>query len=103
MLVALIQGIVSSFHEYLPPFDERGGEESRYRADDHLLHESGVHSTFGSIGNAIKWLEAILPESPLPGLHNPETEEQISNGVRQNTCRETFRAISDRVIKHAGK
>src|SRR2546422_4103688 len=60
MLVALVQGIVSSFHKYLPPLDERGGEESRYRADDHLLHESGVHSALRSIDNAIKWLEALL-------------------------------------------
>jgi hypothetical protein len=58
MLVSLVQGIVSSFHEYPAPLDERSGEESRDRTDDHLLHESGVHSTLGSIGNAIKWLES---------------------------------------------
>jgi hypothetical protein len=59
MFVAFVQGVVSSLHEYLSPFDERGSEESRYRADDHLLHESGVHSILGSIGNAIKWPEGI--------------------------------------------
>jgi hypothetical protein len=42
--VAFVQGVVRPSHKYLAPFQERGGEKPRDRADDDFLEKSGVHS-----------------------------------------------------------
>jgi hypothetical protein len=52
MLVALVQSVVSPFHEYLCPLNERSGEETGESADENFLEEGGLHAFFGSSGDA---------------------------------------------------
>jgi hypothetical protein len=48
VLVTLVQGVISTFHEYLCPLNERGSQEAGKRANDDLLEKRAVHGTFNS-------------------------------------------------------
>jgi len=48
VLVAFVQGVVRSGDEHLAPFQERGGEKPRDRANDDFLEKSGLHSRLES-------------------------------------------------------
>jgi hypothetical protein len=43
VLITLVQGVISTFHENFGPFHETGGEETTKRADKDFLEEGGVH------------------------------------------------------------
>ncbi len=43
MLVAFVQGVVSTFHEDFRPLYERGSKETSKGADEDFLEEGGVH------------------------------------------------------------
>lgn len=83
MVVALVQGIVGAFDKYFSPLDEAGGEEAGDHAKDNFLWKRRVH--FQTLGaEAVPSGEALSPESPLPGVHDPKAQQQIGEGVSQN-------------------
>ncbi len=43
VLIAFVQGVVSTFHENFRPLYERGGKETGKGADEDFLEEGGVH------------------------------------------------------------
>ncbi len=53
VLVALIQSIVSAFHENLGPLNEGRGQETGEGANDDFLEKRGVHRSFNSSDGAI--------------------------------------------------
>jgi hypothetical protein len=53
MLIALVQGVVSSFDEHLPPLEETRGQEPRKHANHHLLNKRRVHPPLRSNRSAI--------------------------------------------------
>ena len=52
VLVALIQGIISTFHKNLGPLDQCSGEETGESANDNFLEKRGVHRRFNSSDGA---------------------------------------------------
>jgi len=52
VLVALIQGIISTFHKNLGPLDQCSGEETGEGANDNFLEKRGVHRRFNSSDGA---------------------------------------------------
>lgn len=52
MLVALVQSVVSPFHEDFCPLDEGRGQETGEGTDQDFLEEGGVHPIFNSSDGA---------------------------------------------------
>ena len=80
VLIALVQGVVSSFDEQFRPFEKTRGQKRHDHAKDDPLRKSAVHygiihSTQGAIS-----LEA-LPEAPLLRVHDPDSQKEIGCGV----------------------
>ena len=68
MLVALVQGVVSTFHKHLAPFNNACRQETGDRAKDDLLEKRGVHGSLDSSAGAKR---PSLPEAPLFCFHDP--------------------------------
>ena len=43
VLVAVVQGVISTFDEYLPPLDKAGRQETSHHANEDLLIKRRVH------------------------------------------------------------
>ena len=101
MLITLVQRIVSAFDKNFSPLNERGREKSQNRAKNHLLEESSVQPLFQQQRQCQPCHS--LPKTPLFGLHDPEAEEQVGEGMRQDARRKPFRTVSNAVVKSAGQ
>jgi hypothetical protein len=52
VLIALVQRVVSAFHEDFGPFDERSSQETGKGADEDFLEKRRLHSVFESSDDA---------------------------------------------------
>ena len=95
MLVALVQGVIGAFHEDFAPLnDDRSGKAGQ-GTKDNLLEKRGLHPFLDSNDSATS------PKTPLFCAHDPEPQEEIGDGVSQNTRGETLRSIGHSIIKNA--
>ena len=52
VLVALVQGVISAFHENLGPLDQGSGKKGGKSTDEDFLEKGGVHPIFSSSDSA---------------------------------------------------
>ena len=97
VFVALVQSVIGTSHEHFAPFQKGGREKSRDRANDDFLEKSSLHGPFQEAGA----VPPFSPKSPLPGLHNPEAEEQIRQRVGNRTGSQAARSVRHQVIERA--
>ena len=102
MLVAGVQSVVSPFDEYFSPLNEAGRQETSHHTNDDLLSKRRVHCPLLGAEAVPLGTSDYLPKPPLAGLHDPEAEEEVGEGVGQDTRREAFGPIRDAIVERAG-